>query len=85
MDYSIAGLIVAAVALIAGLALYLAMLPSLQRYLRSVAPRQTAQQREDVEFKLGVMRRLILTAGFVAFGWGGYALGKRLLGPVLGE
>jgi len=85
MDYSIAGLIVAAVALAAGLALYVAMLPSLQKYFRSIAPRETAQQREDVEFKLGVMRRLILTAGFVAFGWGGYWLGKRLLGPMLGE
>ena len=85
MDYSLGGLIVGAVALIAGLALYVAMLPSLQNYFRSVAPRETAEQREDVEFKLGVMRRLILTAGFVAFGWGGYWLGKRLLGPMLGE
>jgi hypothetical protein len=85
MDYSSGGLIVAAVALIAGLALYVAMLPSLQRYLRSIAPRETAEQREDVEFKLGVMRRLILTAGLVAFAWGGYWLGKRLLGPMLGE
>ena len=31
------------------------------------------------------MRRLILSVGFVAFGWGGYMLGKRLLGPMLGE
>ena len=73
MDYSIAGLIVAAVVLIAGLALYVAMLPSLQRYLRSIAPRATAEQREDVEFKLGLMRRLILTAGFVVLGWSGYS------------
>jgi hypothetical protein len=85
MDYSLGGLIVAAAALIAGLALYVAMIPPLQAWLISVAPRETQAQREDLGFKLGVMRRLILTAGVVAFGWGGYWLGKRLLGPMLGE
>ena len=73
------------VALVAGLALYIAMIPQLQAWLISVAPRETPAQREDLEFKLGVMRRLILTGGFVAFAWGGYLLGQRLLGPVLGE
>ena len=85
MDYSVAGLIGGALALVAGLAAYLAIIPSLQQALISVAPRDTVAQREDLEFKLGVMRRLILTIGFVAFGWGGYWLGKRLLGPMLGE
>ena len=85
MDYSLAGLIVAAIALAAGLALYIAMVPPLQAWLIAQAPRETEAQREDLQFKLGVMRRLILTIGFVAFAWGGYWLGKRLLGPVLGE
>ena len=85
MDYSVAGLIGGALALVTGLAAYLAIIPSLQQALISVAPRDTVAQREDLEFKLGVMRRLILTIGFVAFGWGGYWLGKRLLGPMLGE
>ena len=85
MDYSVAGLIGAAVALVAGFAAYIALIPSVQQRLRAIAPRETAEQREDLEFKLGVMRRLILSVGFVAFGWGGYLLGKRLLGPMLGE
>jgi hypothetical protein len=85
MDYSLGGLIVGAVALVAGLAGYVAMLPSLQRYLRSIAPRETAEQREDIEFKLGVMRRLVLTIGLAVLAWGGYWLGTRLVGPVLGE
>ena len=85
MDYSVAGLIGAAIALTGGLVGYVLMLPSLQHRLRAIAPRETAEQRADLEFKLGVMRRLMLTAGLVAFGWGGYWLGRRLLGPMLGE
>jgi hypothetical protein len=85
MDYSVAGLIGGAVALVAGFAVYVALIPSIQQRLISIAPRETAAQREDLVFKLGVMRRLILSIGFVAFGWGGYMLGKRLLGPMLGE
>jgi|KBSSwiStaDraftv2_1062776.scaffolds.fasta_scaffold4324807_2 hypothetical protein len=85
MDYSVAGLVGGAVALVAGLAAYIALIPSVQQRLISIAPRETAEQREDLEFKLGVMRRLILSVGFVAFGWSGYMLGKRLLGPMLGE
>ena len=53
--------------LVAGLAAYIALIPSVQQRLISIAPRETAEQREDLEFKLGVMRRLILSVGFVAF------------------
>jgi hypothetical protein len=84
MDYSVAGLIGAAVAVVGGLVGYVVMLPSLQQRLRAIAPRETAEQRDDIELKLGVMRRLILTIGLAAFGWGGYWLGARLLGPFLG-
>ena len=80
MDYSLAGLIGLSVALAVGLMAYLAALPSLQHWLRSVAPRDTAEQRDDLEFKLGVMRRLVLTAIIVACGWGGYWLGKTVAG-----
>ena len=80
MDYSVAGLVGSVAAIVVGLVAYLAALPSLQRKLRAVAPSDTAEQREDVEFKLGVMRRLMLSIGFVAFGWGGYWLGKAVAG-----
>ena len=80
LDYSLPGLIGAVLAVAAGLAGYVAMLPSLQRWLRTVAPRDSTAQREDLEFKLGVMRRLMLSIGFVTFGWGGYWLGKTVAG-----
>ena len=80
MDYSVAGLVGSAAAIIAGLVGYLAALPSLQRKLRTIAPSDTAEQGEDVEFKLGVMRRLMLSVGFVTFCWGGYWLGKAVAG-----
>ena len=45
MDYSVAGLIVAAVALVAGVALYIAMIPPLQVWLVSIAPSSPASER----------------------------------------
>ena len=81
MDYyAPAGLIGAFVALAMGLGVYVAAIASVQNYFRSIAPSDTAEQRDDLEFKLGVMRRLILTVGFVVCGWGGYWLGKTVAG-----
>jgi hypothetical protein len=80
MDYSPAGLIGSVVAVVAGVIAYVAALPSLQRQLRAIAPSETQEQRDDIEFKLGVMRRLMLSIGFVTFGWGGYWLGKAVAG-----
>ena len=80
MDYSVAGLVGGAVAILTGLAVYVAMLPALQTKLRAIAPSDTAEQREDIELKLGVMRRLILSIGLVACGFGGYWLGKTVAG-----
>jgi hypothetical protein len=79
-DYSVAGLIGGAAALVAGLVLYFAVIPPLQQWLISNAPHDTPAQREDLEFKLGVMRRLILAVGFVVFAWGGYWIGKTAAG-----
>ena len=80
MDYSVAGLIGAAVAVLIGLAGYVAMLPALQARLRAIAPSETVEQREDIEVKLGVMRRLILSIGLVVCGFCGYWLGKTVAG-----
>ena len=80
MDYSVAGLIGGAVALVAGLAGYFAIVPPLQQWLISNAARDTQAQREDLEFKLGVMRRLILSVGFVVLAWGGYWIGRTVAG-----
>jgi hypothetical protein len=80
MDYSLPGLIGLSVAMTFGLVGYVLVLPSLQRWLRRVAPQDTAEQREDLEFKLGVMRRLMLTAIIVACGFGGYWIGGAVAG-----
>ena len=80
MDYSVPGLVGAGAAITTGLVAYVAALPPLQRKLRAVAPSDTAAQREDIEFKLGVMRRLMSSIGFVTAGWGGYWLGKAVAG-----
>jgi hypothetical protein len=80
MDYSVAGLIGSAVALVAGLVIYVLLLPLLQRQLRAIAPSETVEQRDDIEFKLGVMRRLVLCIGLVGCGLGGYWFGKTVAG-----
>ena len=80
MDYSVAGLVGSAVALAAGLVTYVLVLPSVQKQLRTIARAETAEQHEDIEFKLGVMRRLILSVGLVACGLGGYWFGKTVGG-----
>ena len=80
MDYSVAGLIGGAVALGAGFAAYIALIPSVQQRLISIAPTETAAQREDLAFKLGVMRRLILTLDIVVFGLVGYVAGQAIGG-----
>jgi hypothetical protein len=80
MDYSLSGLIGLSVAMTSGLVGYVLVLPSLQQWLRTVAPQDTAAQREDLEFKLGVMRRLMLSAIIVACGLGGYWIGRAVAG-----
>ena len=85
MDVSLAGLIGSALAIVAGMTSYFLTVPFIEKRLRELSLKDTPEQRQDLEFKLGVMRRLILSVGFVAFGWSGYMLGKRLLGPMLGE
>jgi hypothetical protein len=80
VPYSTTGLFAAACALALGLTGYLLVIPPVQAWLRSVAPRDTQAQRDDLEFKLGVMRRLILSIGFAGLAWAGYSLGKTIAG-----
>ncbi len=80
LEYSMAGLIGAALGLLAGLTSYFLTVPAIQTRLRALAPQDTKEQRDDLEFKLGVMRRLVLTLDIVFFGIGGYWLGKTFGG-----
>ena len=80
MDYSVAGLIGSALGLAVGLTSYFLTVPAIEKSLRRIGPTETPEQRKDLEFKLGVMRRLILTSDIVLFGLGGYWLGKTVGG-----
>ena len=80
MDYSVAGLIGSALGLAVGLTSYFLTVPAIEKSLRRLSPKDTPEQRKDLEFKLGVMRRLILTMDVVVFGLGGYWLGKTVGG-----
>ena len=80
MDYSVAGLIGGGLAMVVGLTSYFLTVPLIEKSLRQTAPKDTPEQREDLEFKLGVMRRLILTLDIVVFGLVGYFAGQAIGG-----
>ena len=80
MDLSTAGLIGSGVALVVGLTSYFLTVPLIQKRLREIGPKDTPEQRQDLEFKLGVMRRLILTMDVVVFGLFGYFAGQAIGG-----
>ncbi|MGB9368901.1 MAG: hypothetical protein WCE79_23090 [Xanthobacteraceae bacterium] len=80
MDFSLAGLIGSALAIVAGMTSYFLTVPVIEKRLRELGPKDTPEQRHDLEFKLGVMRRLILTLDVVVFGLIGYWVGKAVAG-----
>ena len=73
---------------IAGTALgavnYVIMVPLIEQRLRALDKSETAQDREQFEGKLSVMRRLILGIEVLTLGGLGYWLGMTYLGPALG-
>ena len=73
---------------IAGTALgavnYVIMVPLIEQRLRALDKSETAQDREQLESKLSVMRRLILGIEVLTLGGLGYWLGMTYLGPALG-
>ena len=80
MDVSLAGLIGSALAIVAGMTSYFLTVPFIEKRLRELSPKDTPEQRQDLKFKLGVMRRLILTMDVVVFGLVGYWVGKAVAG-----
>ena len=80
MDVSLAGLVGSALAIMAGMTSYFLTVPFIEKRLRELGPKDTPEQRQDLEFKLGVMRRLILTMDVVVFGLIGYWVGKAVAG-----
>ena len=80
MELSTAGLIGSALAIVAGMTSYFLTVPVIEKSLRRIGPKDAPEQRQDLEFKLGVMRRLILTMDVVVFGLVGYWVGKAVAG-----
>jgi hypothetical protein len=80
MDFSTAGLIGSVLAILVGMTSYFLTVPAIQKRLREIGPKDTPEQRADMESKLGIMRRLILTMDVVVFGLVGYWLGKTVAG-----
>ena len=80
MDVSTAGLIGSALAILVGMTSYFLTVPVIAKRLRELGPKDTPEQREDLESKLGIMRRLILTLDVVIFGIVGYWAGKAVAG-----
>ena len=73
---------------IAGTALgavnYVIMVPVIEQRLRALDKSETAQDREQFERKISVMRRLVLGIEVLTLGGLGYWLGMSYLGPALG-
>jgi hypothetical protein len=73
---------------IAGTALgainYVVMVPLIEQRLRALDKSETAAQREALETKISLMRRLILGIEVLTLGGLGYWLGMTYLGPALG-
>ena len=80
MEFSLAGLIGSALAIVAGMTSYFLTVPVIEKRLREIGPKDTPEQRQDLESKLGIMRRLILTLDVVIFGLVGYWVGKAVAG-----
>jgi hypothetical protein len=80
MDLSLGGLIGSVLAILVGMTSYFLTVPVIEKSLRRIGPTDTPEQRQDLETKLGVMRRLILAADVVVFGLIGYWLGKAVAG-----
>jgi len=74
---------------IAGTALgainYVMMVPLIEQRLRALDKWETAAERETLEAKISLMRRLILSIEVLTLGALGYWLGQKFLGPLLGE
>jgi hypothetical protein len=73
---------------IAGTALgainYALLVPRIEERLRALDKSETAAERDALETKISLMRRLILGIEVLTLGGLGYWLGMTYLGPALG-
>ena len=80
MAISVAGLIGAAVALALGLLNYRVIVSALEGRLRALDRSESAEERQEFEHKLTLMRRIILWTDVAVFPVVGYTLGSMIAG-----
>jgi hypothetical protein len=80
MELSLAGFVGAVIGTVLGVINFAMVVGFVERRLRALDKSQTAQECEEFERKLSVMRRTILGIDIVAFSAVGYWLGKTLGG-----
>ena len=81
---SLGGLLGAVAGTALGAISYAIMVPLIEQRLRALDKSETAAQREELETKISLMRRLILGIEVFTLGALGYWLGMTFLGPALG-
>jgi hypothetical protein len=82
---SLGGFLGAIAGTVLGAINYAMMVPLIEQRLRALDKSETAAERETLEAKISLMRRLILGLEVLTLGALGYWLGQKFLGPVLGE
>ena len=80
MDISLAGLLGAIAGTLIAAALYHLSIGPLNQRMRERAQQQTAEQRDSMEFRLSLMRRVVLTTDLILFAGLGYWLGQQIAG-----
>jgi hypothetical protein len=82
---SLGGFLGAIAGTVLGAINYAMMVPLIEQRLRALDKSETAAERETLEAKISLMRRLILGIEVLTLGALGYWLGQKFPGPVLGE
>jgi hypothetical protein len=80
MDISLAGLIGAIVGTVIAGVNYHLFIGVLERVMREQAQTQTAQERDAMDTKLSLVRRIVLTADLFVFAALGYWIGHSVWG-----
>lgn len=79
-DISLAGLIGAIAGTMVAAVNYHLFIGVLERAMREREPTQTAEERDTMEAKLSLMRRIVLTADLFVFAAVGYWIGQTVWG-----
>jgi hypothetical protein len=80
MELTLGGLIGAVIGTVLGAVNYAAIVSYVEKRLRALDTSQTAQEREEFERKVWLMRRIVLGVSIFALGGLGYWFGTSLAG-----